>query len=378
MKKSLREEITEFAINNKDMFSWKEIAEKFNLEPTSKTLKQLSDWYRYYVRTGKLLPETDEVQEVEVNKANDFIAVPEGFKVKSMWQNASGKMLYSFTSAEEKEDILLKAIESFKPSTTDYIKESPVSVEKRPCGLFINQTDFHINKLTLDGSTPKDKCEKYYSCLVKTVETAKRYHNVDTIIYVVGSDFFNTDTYFNTTTNGTPQDNSLHFDKAFELGLQLSISSIDYLLNNCNTLQVIQLSGNHDLTTSYYLGKTLEAYYRNVNKITFDSVFSVRKCVTMGNTSICLHHGNMDLKYAKDIFANFFPKEYTNKFIEFSVGDKHFSRSFNDGRLTIRQYPCLSTSDKWTDSKNYYNVPSVLAQVYDYEDGRILEIDIKI
>jgi hypothetical protein len=125
------------------------------------------------------------------------------------------------------------------------------------------------------------------------------------------------------------------------------------------------------------LGKTLEAYYRNNKSITFDSAYTLRKCITLGNTSIMLHHGNFDLKYAKDMFANFFPQGYVNKFIECYVGDKHNTRIFNDGRMTIRQFPTMSTSDKWTDSKNYVNIPGILADVYDYERGHILQIDLK-
>jgi hypothetical protein len=107
-------------------------------------------------------------------------------------------------------------------------------------------------------------------------------------------------------------------------------------------------------------------------------MYTLRKCITIGKTSIMLHHGNVDLKYIKDMFANYFPFEYTNKYVEAYVGDKHNTKIFNDGRLIIRQFPSLSTPDKWTDSKNFYGLPGVLVNVYDYELGRIMEIDIKV
>jgi hypothetical protein len=373
MKKSLRQQITEFAIENKQLFSWREIAEKFSIEPTIENLKQMSDWLRYYYKTGNIIP--DSIIEQSVDKSEETTTL-EGFKIKSAWQSASGKMLFSYIKDEDnKEDIILEVIKNIKPL------ESPIkqeSIKTNDAGIVIFFTDAHINKLTLDGKSPEEKANKYYSVLIESVNRAKLYHNIKKCVYIVGSDFFNSDTYFNTTTNGTPQDNALHFDKAFELGLQLSIKSINYLLSEVDEVQIVQLSGNHDVTSSFYLCKTLEAYYRTNERITFNSMYTLRKCITIGKTSIMLHHGNVDLKYIKDMFANYFPFEYTNKYVEAYVGDKHNTKIFNDGRLIIRQFPSLSTPDKWTDSKNFYGLPGVLVNVYDYELGRIMEIDIKV
>jgi hypothetical protein len=373
---SLRKNAVEFSIENKKDFTWAEIAQKFDLEPTEKNTKQLSDWFRYWKSTGNIVPPTyDDVdskhEEIEFEK--EYIH-PVGFKVKSAWQNAAGTMLYSYIPEEQTKDELLDTIKEFKPYV---FKKERVSYKKEIM-LEIFPTDFHINRMQLNGQTPQERCEEYYNCVVETVERTKALYGIDTIVYITSSDFFNSDGKNAFTSNGTMQDNNLHFDKAFELGLNLSIQTIDYLLENCNHLKVINLSGNHDVTAGFYLTKTLEAYYRTCPIINFNSSLEYRKVVTFGNTSIFYHHGNQKPDYLVQQFANFFPKEYCNKFIEIHIGDKHHRESKELGRVMFRQYPTMTSADRWSDEKGYYNTPGTLSQIYHIEKGRIAEIDIKL
>ena len=104
MNKSLRAQVVEFAIENKDSYSWKEIAEKFGLSTDDKTLKRLSDWTRFYKNTGLLEPSLsneDASINMEVQESQDELVVPQGFKISKMWQNSGGKMLYSFEKEEQ-------------------------------------------------------------------------------------------------------------------------------------------------------------------------------------------------------------------------------------------------------------------------------------
>lgn len=146
---SLRKNVVEFAIENKDKLKWSEIAEHFGLEPNQKEIKKLSDYMRYYKATGNLVPPSLEEEiitnEIEFEESKPVVipSIP-GFKVKSAHIGVTGVPTFTYSTEEE---VIIKPTLDL-----DFLKEclkkeiKPIhtnkSVEGKTLMLFIG--DSHI------------------------------------------------------------------------------------------------------------------------------------------------------------------------------------------------------------------------------------------
>lgn len=372
------------------------LAKRFgvDIETIKEYRKKLKEEKRYSSFEGEIerfkgIPSIEELETTNYkvdSKPKVPIDAPTGYIVSSYKLNRDNEVQEKWIKLNENKilnegldtEILLKAINNIQ--SKKYSPYKKYIIDDNSCCLEIFITDFHINRLQLNGKSLEDRCVEYISLITNTIEKVKKLYVIDKIVFVVGSDMFNSDGFHAETKNRTPQNNLVHFDKAFEAAFNITIQAIDYLMLHCNFIDVITLVGNHDTTSSYYLGKSIEAYYRNYigAKIKFDCSFDVRKIYTYGKSSWIYHHGNEKPEFIVQQFANFFPTEFTNKYVEIHTGDRHHSLVKEFGRVTFRQFPTASSSDMWTMEKGYYNTPKAISQIYDFEKGRIGEIEIKI
>lgn len=246
----------------------------------------------------------------------------------------------------------------------------------RPTCLFIDITDFHLDKRDIYGTTIEEKEEQYKRTLQEIVLKAYHSNNIDEIVFIIGSDFLHTDTYFNTTTKGTPQDTNSTWNKSFEVAFNLYSDSIINLSQYCNKLKVVLVSGNHGRTKEYYLAFALHKYFTNFTNVEFDITPDFRKCITYGNTFVGLHHGDCKQDSLPLIFAKEFNKQWgecDNHFV--ITGDKHHSLEKDIQGVILKQLPALTKADNWHNSSNFHlSQKYALGILFDKEKGRIGEI----
>lgn len=311
------------------------------------------------------------------------------YRIVSYWSKlkANGKFITSvLASARKPNDFDVEKftnfLENFKPLEFRE-REIPFSVGLERVDLEINLPDFHLGKRTITGETVNDKEKIYYYVVRSLTEKVSAIFNIRKIVFPISNDFFHSDTYHNTTTNGTPQDVDLFFNEEYEIGFEILADTINYLLNKGQEIEVILVPGNHDRTKGFFVAHALEVYFRNYKNVTFQRSDSLTKHVVLGCTFIGYHHGyNCKLEDLPLLFAT--DPRYSEDFgkcryREIHTGDKHHYMTKEVKGVRIQQLPSLSGTDRWHLDNHYVNqIRAGLALVYHPDKGKIMELEERI
>lgn len=288
---------------------------------------------------------------------------------------------------------LFKNIESVEPKVLDFLsdyKSNYKPLSKRDillndsyiqhCSAFIDLTDFHLEKCGLTGETIEDRISLFHTILDRLLYKAYKSHYLEEIVFVVGSDMLHTDTFFNTTTKGTPQEVLIDSFKSYEIAFDIYCKAVKKLKQFCEKLKVVLVAGNHGRTKEYYLAFSLSKYFETDDNIIFDVSPINRKIHVYGENFLGLHHGNCKIDELPLIFAKEFRKEWGNcKYHNIIVGDKHFYYEKEIKGVRIKQLPALADSDRWHDDSNYVqNIRAAVCSIYDKEKGKVTEFEERV
>jgi hypothetical protein len=233
--------------------------------------------------------------------------------------------------------------------------------------------DLHIGKLAWMGETGENYDTKIASYrFMKTIETLIQRASgfqYSRILFPVGNDFFNSDTIFNTTTKGTPQDEDLRWQKTFQVGVKLLVDAINMLKQTGVIVDVMVIPGNHDFERSYYMGAYLEAWFNEDEQVNINNGASPRKYYKFGKVLLGLTHGgeekesSLPLLMATDIESK--PMWSETLFHEFHLGHVHRKKNINymvldktrtvseDLGVTIRYLSSLTGTEEWHHKKGF-------------------------
>lgn len=261
----------------------------------------------------------------------------------------------------------------------------------RPCSAFISLTDIHIDKNTRDRQSIEHKANQYQEVLNTLVQRATAAHNLEEIVLVIGHDFFNTDTYHNTTTNYTQQYHNADWDHAYEIGFGTLVTAIGKLKQFCEKLHVYFVPGNHDRTKAFYLAHALEVYFKADQSINFDRTSESTKVYTFGECFIGMHHGDTNLESLPLYFASKYYQQWGQcKYKEIGVGDKHHRKTLKlktkmevedteDQGVRVFMTPSLGGFGQWDREKLYDNsIQAGIIRVYDKHKGKISEFEERV
>lgn len=308
----------------------------------------------------------------------------EKYKISQYWSKLrpDGKFTSSILASLIKpSDIspidVLKILNNYKSSYVPISRVEKLSdVDPSKVCLFIDITDFHLDKRDLEEKTPEGKKLLYIKTLTNTLKRCYNSYNIDKIAFILGSDMLHTDNILGQTTKGTPQEYTLRWNESFEMAFDIYCESIQLMKQFCNNLDIILVCGNHARTKEFYLAFALEKYFDKDKSIKFDCSPEPRKLYTYGNTFIGLHHGNTRVTDLPLVFSKQFNKEWGNcKFHEIKIGDKHHYMEKDYSGVLIKQLPALTGDDSWHNDHNYVNqVKASICSVYDFEKGRVADI----
>jgi hypothetical protein len=234
--------------------------------------------------------------------------------------------------------------------------------------------DLHLGKLAWGGETGESYDTKIArQRFLKTIETLIRRASgfqYSKILFPVGNDFFNSDTIFNTTTKGTPQDEDLRWQKTFNIGIKLLIDAISLLKQTGVSVDVVNIPGNHDFERSFYMGSVLEAWFNNDPLVRVDNGASPRKYYRFGKVLLGLTHGSeekegsLPLIMASDIESK--PMWSETTYHEWHVGHIHRKRDMKysvtldksrmtneDLGVTVRYLSSLTGTEEWHHKKGF-------------------------
>jgi hypothetical protein len=215
--------------------------------------------------------------------------------------------------------------------------------------------DAHIGKRLIDG-TQADYSEVAKRLVEKAI--AMNY-DIDRIMFVVGNDFGNTDNVQDNTTAGTPQDVNTHWANAIDIRCEQAVKAIETFASVAQT-DVIMIHGNHDRYSNHWLGRVLDAWFKNNERVVVNNSADSRKYYGWNRNMWGLSHGNEENPQmypalmaveSSGLFA-----QATNR--EMFVGHFHRKQSSyypltETNGVTVRWMPALSGPDAWHKLKGY-------------------------
>ena len=304
------------------------------------------------------------------------------WKLSSYWnkETYSGWMVSAMVTAIKKEqkDILAEVIANLNP--TCQFETGPVYINDkfdRDCVGIISTQDLHFGKQ--DNQWIFHHFKKSITTLV---QRAFMCHKLHKIIYVIGGDLLNMDTFSGTTTSGTPVDNHQKAHHAYIDAFNALHWSITYIKQFCENLHVVYVPGNHDRLSSYHIAHALSKCFDNEDfSIYFDVEYAERKVVMYGHNFFAFEHGDVTKKNTPLVYATEFPLSwgrtkyrtcYTGHFhskktIEYTTENEH-------NGFAIKHLPSLCASDYWHYHNKFVGSKrQAIMEVHDFERGKVSE-----
>jgi hypothetical protein len=279
------------------------------------------------------------------------------WKLSNYWnkETGSGKWLVSALVTQIKKqpnDILAEVIENIKPVYKPVSKPFINTKFADKVSAVLSIQDLHFGKEGNIGIA-----DQFKSAIENLIHRAYLVHNLDQVVYVIGGDLLNMDTFNGTTTSGTPVDNEKKAQDAYTDAFDALYWSVNYIKQFCNKLTVIYIPGNHDRLSSYHLAHALEKCF-NSEDIEFDTSYAERKVVTYGLNFFAFEHGDVTKKNTALVYATEFPLAwgnttyrtcYTGHFHSKKTTEYITENEYNG--FSIKHLPSLCSTDYW----HYHN-----------------------
>jgi len=275
-------------------------------------------------------------------------------------------------------DSIKEVVEKFKPinskvSTKNYSSNNMLEIAIK---------DHHYGQLSNESESGEDynleiAKELYLNTVDYMLENSKVY-KPEQIVFVVGSDYFNSDTTESTTYAGTYQAEADRWKKTFSSGVELVIEAIEKCKSFTNKVKVVMVQGNHDFTKSFYMGIALQQRYSQDKNVEIDCSETTRKYIQWGKSLICFTHGDKEVKGKLPlIISREQPKAFSEcKYIEAHTGHLHKEREAlimcdEEVQIKIRILPSLVARDDWHASKGYMSVRESQSYIWNKEYGNL-------
>lgn len=214
--------------------------------------------------------------------------------------------------------------------------------------LLLGLTDLHVDKFPL-----VDMYQRIHDALVGILQYTAGF-NIEKAVIIIGSDALNSEGATKKTLKGTPADNAIPWHEAFPLAIKMYQHVIDTLLSRV-PVDGICLIGNHDTSSSLYLGHCIDAHYKRTSHVTIDTEYKYRKAFRYGCNLIGLAHGHGPRKQKfTQLLAAEYPRlwgETTHRYM--NIGHFHADYSEKLVGCNLRVMPSPSTMDDWSNLMGY-------------------------
>lgn len=304
------------------------------------------------------------------------------WKLSTYWnkEQHNGWYISAMVTAVKKEpkDVLAEAIANFNPHY-QYASEITFINQKfeNDCVGIISTQDLHFGK---EGND--DVVNEFKAAITDLVHRAYMSHRLNKIIYVIGGDLLNMDTFNGTTTSGTPVDNSKRAQETYIQAFDALFWSINYLKQFCENLHVVYIPGNHDRLSSYHLAHALsKCFDPEQYSIYFDVEYAERKVVAYGHNFFAFEHGDVSKKNTPLVYATEFPQQWgRSKYRTCYTGHFHSKKTIEyvteneHNGFAIKHLPSLSSTDYWHYHNKYTGSKrQAIMEVHDVEKGKVSE-----
>jgi len=299
------------------------------------------------------------------------------YQMKILWERLNSMVDYGSLL----DDFIAKA-KKYAPNKTAWASIRPSA--NGSCLAEFPLFDCHINKLGW-----ADEVGEHYDTKIAIARIRDSFadlkakisgYNVDKVLLEFGGDILHVDNLVNTTTQGTPQDTDGRVQKSFVTARDVFVEVIDDLLTIAD-VDIVCVSGNHDHMISFGLFETLQAWYRNCDRVNINSSPCLRKYYTYHNNLLGITHGEMSQRKIKElpmIMASEVPKEWgacQNR--EWRIGHLHSDKTVSyvteeADFCMVRRMPSLASPDAWHYKNGFVgNRKGQNAYIWDKHQGVI-------
>ena len=279
---------------------------------------------------------------------------------------------------QTEQDVLAEVLKNFSPKKVEVhiadFPNNPVATSNY-CGVFSVQ-DIHFGKegnelVILD----------FKNAVIDVATRVGKMHMLDKLIYVIGGDLLNADTFSGTTTSGTPVDNGMTPVKAYGEAFEALFWAIYQLSTITSDLEVVYVPGNHDRLSSYHLAHDLSKAI-DLPNVTFNVEYSERKVITWGNNFFAFEHGDVNNKDAPMVYAFEFPQDWgATKYRTLYTGHYHMKKTtsfVSENEIhgfAVKIMPSLSRTDYWHYHNKFVGSKrSAIMDIHEKYDGKAGEI----
>lgn len=245
--------------------------------------------------------------------------------------------------------------------------------------LVIDPADVHIGKLCKafesgDEYNHKIAIDRVKSGVLGILDKARPY-NIDKILFIVGNDILHVDNAKSTTTSGTFQDTELMWYDAFKIALKLYVDIIETLVSVA-PVHIQYDPSNHDYVHGFLLAQTIEAWFRNSKKVTFNTSITHRKYFVYGQNLIGTTHGDGAKEQDLALLMAHESKDWNEcKHRYFYIHHIHHKKSKDYMSVCVEALRSPSGTDSWHHRNGYSHSPkAVEAFIHHAEHGQISRI----
>lgn len=370
------EDFINIICSSKRMLSKEDIIEKFKID--------LNVWEidRFKVKTSEGYRKDRQVEwDVEDGKTLHGKVRDSGKMLVVVLYHVEVRFLKKKQEVEARE-VIRTMIEDAKQYAPQYpIIEYP---EMKNGHLYeITMFDIHFGRLTWDEESGENydiklATKAVKSSLVRLLALVKD-QNVDRILLPLGNDFFNVDSKFNTTTNGTAQQEDTRWQKTFRKGRELCVWMIDTCAQVA-PVDVVMVPGNHDQQRSFYLGDALECWYHDSKNVNVNNLAKPTKYYNYGLNLIGFNHGSdLQLNKLPTLMALDEPELWAKtKYREWHTGDKHHKKELipfadESSGMVVRIIRSLVSFDAWTFNSGYRSLRASESFLWSKDEGMIAQ-----
>lgn len=246
----------------------------------------------------------------------------------------------------------------------------------------LSPTDLHLGMLSWGDETGEDYDSDIASDLaaraVADLLGKAAGFPAERIALVLGNDWFHADSTAGgaggQTTAGTSVDVDTRFQRMFTTGRRVAVQMVD-MCRAVAPVEVVFVPGNHDAERAFFLGDTLQSWYRQDSAVTVRNDPTPRHYLRFGSTLLGLAHGHRE---KRDALPLLMAQEAAQDWAETTtrdwlVGHLHRKGADEEEHTGVRVIvmPSLAGRDGWHAGKGYMHRRACEARVYHRESGLV-------
>jgi hypothetical protein len=238
--------------------------------------------------------------------------------------------------------------------------------------------DVHLGKRILSKDSLADVAAGFLDAAVQLVARVKAAgYEIDQILFPVGNDLLEADTYQETTTHGTPMPLQARLAEVEEAACWVLVKIVE-LLATLAPVHVVGISGNHDFHSIWWLVRFLAAWFKNHPRVTVDSGDLPRKYFAWRSILLGLAHGKEEKPPQLPlIMATEAPQPWARSTCrEWLIGHKHTQAlqvlEVRENRgVLVRLVPSLADHDAWEFLHAYTSNQRAAQGILYHESGAV-------